>query len=145
MKSTIKKISLVLLVASSIAFAQSDEEAIRKVLVDQVEAWNKGDIDSYMKGYWDSEETVFLSGGNITRGYQEVLARYKKTYATREMIGMLEFEDLKVRMLGSNDALVSGIWRLTRKSDRPWGRFTLIVERKKEGWRITHDHTSSAQ
>lgn len=145
MKSTIKKISLVLLVASSIAFAQSDEEAIRKVLVDQVEAWNKGDIDSYMKGYWNSEETVFLSGGNITRGYREVLARYKKTYATKEKMGMLEFEELKVRMIGADAAIVSGIWRLIRKSDKPWGRFTLIVERKKEGWRITHDHTSSAQ
>lgn len=145
MISTAKKITLVLLAASSAAFAQYDEQAIRKVLADQMEAWNKGDIETYMKGYWNSEETVFLSGGNITRGYQEVLARYKKTYATREKMGTLEFEELKVRMIGADAAIVSGVWKLTRKTDKPRGRFTLLVERKQEEWRITHDHTSSAQ
>ncbi len=139
-----RKTVFLLIVVSSFAFAQSDDLVIRKVLTDQVAAWNNGDIEEYMKGYWNSGETVFLSGGNITHGYQEVLARYKKTYSDREKMGILGFDDLNVRMIGQDAAVVRGIWKLTRTNDTPWGRFTLIFERKKEGWRITHDHTSSA-
>jgi beta-aspartyl-peptidase (threonine type) len=98
-----------------------------------------------MHGYWDSDSTVFVSGGNFTKGYSEVLSRYKKSYGASEKMGRLEFRELRIRLLSSASAVVTGVWALTRKTDNPWGRFTLIVERKPEGWRITHDHTSSAQ
>ena len=127
-----------------VARAQSDIESVRKVLSDQVEAWNRGDIEGFMKGYWNSDSTVFVSGGNLTRGYNQLLARYKKTYGTREKMGRLEFTDLAIRKISSRAAAVTGVFRLYRPNDQPWGRFTLIVEQKREGWRITHDHTSSA-
>jgi beta-aspartyl-peptidase (threonine type) len=129
------------------AFAQggSAETEIRTVLDNQVAAWNRGDIDGYMHGYWDSDSTIFVSGGTLTKGYLEVLSRYKKNYDTSEQMGKLEFRELWVRMLSANSAVASGVWELARKADKPWGRFTLIVERKPEGWRITHDHTSSAK
>lgn len=116
---------------------------IRNVLEAQVEAWNRGDIEGYMQGYWNSDSTEFLSGGSILRGWKNVLERYKKSYGTREKMGRLEFGELTIRMLSSTTAVAHGVWKLFRASDQPWGRFTLIVEKKKEGWRITHDHTSS--
>lgn len=96
-----------------------------------------------MKGYWNSDSTVFVSGGNLSRGYDQLLARYKKTYGTREKMGRLEFTDLAIRRISSRAAVVTGVFRLHRSDDQPWGRFTLIVEQKREGWRITHDHTSA--
>jgi ketosteroid isomerase-like protein len=117
---------------------------IRRLLTEQVAAWNAGDIDGYMKGYWNSDSTVFVSGGNLTRGYRDVLARYHKSYNTREKMGKLEFSELLVRPVSPNLAVATGIWRLTRASDQPWGRFTLLIEKKAEGWRIVYDHTSSA-
>jgi beta-aspartyl-peptidase (threonine type) len=125
--------------------AQTDEEQITKVLTDQVAAWNAGNIETYMEGYWKSDSTVFNSGGSLTKGWNEVLTRYKKTYGTKEKMGRLEFGELKIRMLSSGAAVAMGMWKLHRAQDEPWGRFTLIVERKPEGWKITHDHTSSAQ
>jgi ketosteroid isomerase-like protein len=127
------------------AFSQEHEKAIEKILLDQVAAWNAGDIDGYMKGYWNSDSTVFLSGGNLTRGYSSVLSRYKKLYDTRDKMGRLEFAELQVRMIAETLAVATGVWRLYRASDEPWGRFTLLIEKKPEGWRIVHDHTSSAK
>lgn len=133
---------IVLLV--SVACAQTDEQAIRSVLDSQVQAWNRGDVEGYMKGYWNSDETSFVSGGAVTKGYANVLARYKKAYGSREKMGMLAFEDLHIRTLSSSSAVATGMWRLKRTNDSPWGRFTLMIEKKPEGWRIVYDHTSSA-
>ena len=135
---------LLIAMMSVVAFSQEREKAIERVLRDQVAAWNAGDIEGYMKGYWNSDSTVFLSGGNLTRGYSGVLARYKKSYDTREKMGKLEFAELQIRMITGNLGVATGIWKLHRVNDQPWGRFTLLVEKKLEGWRIIHDHTSSA-
>ena len=126
------------------AFSQENEKAIEKILLAQVAAWNAGDVEGYMRGYWNSDSTLFVSGGNLTQGYRGVLARYKKSYNTREKMGKLEFSDLQVRMISPILGVVTGVWRLHRANDQPWGRFTLLVEQKPEGWRIIHDHTSSA-
>jgi ketosteroid isomerase-like protein len=129
----------------SAAFAQDGAADIRKVLVDQIKAWNDGSVEGYMKGYWNSDSTAFVSGGTVTRGYQDVLARYKKAYDTRDKMGTLEFSDLVIRNVAANLAIATGAWQLTRSNDKPGGRFTLILEKKPEGWRIVYDHTSSAK
>jgi len=118
------------------------EQAVRAVLDEQVQSWNRGDIEGFMKGYAKSDETVFVSGDNVTRGWQTVLDRYKKNYDSREKMGVLEFTELEVRPVGEDGAVALGRWRLTRAGDSPHGRFTLIFRRTGDGWRIVHDHTS---
>ena len=118
--------------------------AIRAVLDAQRDAWNRGDVEGYMNGYERSEQTVFVSGDNLTRGWQTVLERYKKNYNTREKMGTLTFSDLDVMLLGRDAAVVLGRWHLQRANDEPHGRFTLIFRKTKLGWKIIHDHTSSA-
>ncbi|HEY4612349.1 MAG TPA: nuclear transport factor 2 family protein [Bacteroidota bacterium] len=135
---------LLVLALATTAVGQVAKE-VHKVLTDQVEAWNRGDIEGFMRGYWNSDSTVFVSGGEIHRGYNTVLERYKKTYGTREKMGRLEFSELTIRPLAHDAAIAHGVWKLYRATDQPWGRFTLVVEKKAEGWRITQDHTSSAE
>jgi ketosteroid isomerase-like protein len=115
---------------------------IRAVMVAQEAAWNRGDIDGFMKGYARSRTTVFVSGDTITRGWQTVRDRYKKKYATARQMGRLMFSDLEITPVGRDAAVVLGRWELKRKSDRPHGRFTLLFRRTPNGWRIVHDHTS---
>ncbi len=121
-----------------------DKSAIRAVLNSQAAAWNRGDIEGYMNGYDRSPNTEFVGGDSIARGWQEVLDRYKKRYDTREKMGTLTFSDLEITMLSKNAALVLGRWRLKRASDEPHGTFTLLFRKKKNGWKIVHDHSSSA-
>ncbi len=118
--------------------------AVRTVLEAQRDAWNRGDIGAYMDGYARSDETVFVSGDSVSRGWQTVLDRYKKTYNSREKMGTLTFSDLEITVLGNDAAVCLGRWHLQRANDEPHGRFTLILRQTKKGWKIVHDHTSTA-
>ena len=125
--------------------AQSPKSEIGTVLNMQQEAWNRGDIDAFMNGYWRSDETLFVSGDEVTRGWQKVLDRYKKKYSDRAKMGTLTFSDLEITPLSNDSAVVLGSWELKRTSDNPHGRFTLIFRRFPEGWKIVHDHTSAVE
>ena len=140
---------LIVLYLSSAVIAQGsnsgkDETAIRAVLDAQAAAWNRGDVEGYMDGYDRSPKTEFVGGDSITRGWQQVLDRYKQKYDSREKMGTLTFTDLEINVLSGDAALVLGRWRLKRANDEPHGTFTLLFRKTKAGWRIVHDHSSSA-
>lgn len=118
--------------------------AIHAVIYAQRDGWNRGDVEGYMAGYARSKDTVLVSGDNVTRGWQTVLDRYKKNYNSREKMGTLTFSDLETTLIGTDAAIVLGRWHLQRAGDEPHGRFTLIFRKTKQGWKIVHDHTSSA-
>lgn len=123
---------------------QSTAAAVRAVLTAQQNAWNRGDVAGYMEGYARSSKTVFISGDSITRGWQTVLDRYRSRYDSREKMGTLSFSELEITPIGTDSAVVLGRWQLKRTSDEPHGRFTLIFKKTRQGWKIVHDHTSSA-
>jgi len=134
--------SLVLIIAAAVVSAQSNTAtAIRRVMSDQVAAWNRGNVEEFMKGYWNSDKLVFVSTA-VTRGWQPTLDRYKKSYDTREKMGTLTFSDLEITPLSKDAAVVLGSWSLARANDNPHGKFTLIFRKFKDGWKIVHDHTS---
>src|ERR1700682_1784343 len=120
------------------------EAAIRAVLDAQAAAWNRGDLEGYMDGYARSRDTEFVGGDTIARGWQTVLDRYRKNYSSREKMGVLTFSVLEITMLSKDAALVLGRWHLKRASDEPHGTFSLLFRKTKAGWRIVHDHSSSA-
>src|SRR6266581_5202135 len=156
MRNSLKLAAAVLVVgaitflAQAASSAQSNksettsEAAIRAVLDAQRDAWNRGNIEGYMDGYDRSPNTEFVGGDNISRGWQTVLDRYKKNYNSREKMGMLTFSDLEITMLSKDAELVLGRWRLKRANDEPHGIFTLLFRKTKTGWKIVHDHSSSA-
>src|ERR1051326_2749258 len=126
---------------------QAKEEpkaVVRAVLDEQVVAWNKGDLEGFMAGYWKSPELSFSSGKDKTRAWQAPYDRYKKRSQSegREM-GKLTFSELEIEMLSADSAYVRGRWKLVTSKDTPGGLFTLIFKKLPEGWRIVHDHTSS--
>ena len=139
-------VMLFVLFLGGAAFAQSRDEKIkadvRKVMDEQVAAWNRGDIDGFMKGYWNSPEMTFVSGDTVTKGWQPTLERYKKSYDSRAKMGELSFTDLEITVTGKDSAVVLGRFTLVREKDKPTGLFTLNFRRFKDGWKIILDHTS---
>jgi ketosteroid isomerase-like protein len=115
---------------------------IRTVMDRQVAAWNRGNIEGFMDGYWRSPELLFVSGDNVSRGWQTTLDRYKKGYDSRSKMGTLTFSDVEVTVISRDAAVVLGSWALERENDRPHGKFTLTFRKLKPGWRIVIDHTS---
>lgn len=121
----------------------TDRDAIRAVLVAQQEAWNHGDVEAFLNGYWHSPDLTFSGTSGISRGWDGVLARYKKNYPDRTAMGQLDFSDLEFHFLGPDAALILGHWHLKREKDDLGGVFSLVWQRFPEGWRIIHDHTSA--
>ncbi len=122
----------------------SDEDAIRRLLAAQAEAWNDGDLDRFMAGYWQDEGLRFASGDRVQHGWQATLDGYRSRYRDRAAMGRLRFTELDIEVVGTDAALVFGRWSLERAADRPHGLFTLLLRRMADGWKITRDHTSSA-
>ena len=118
------------------------ESAVRAILDTQQNAWNDGKVDTFLDGYWKSDNLTFSGSQGITRGFAGVQERYRKSYPDRQAMGRLNFSHLEFRMLGHDAALVLGHWHLTRDNGDIGGVFSLVFQRFPEGWRIIHDHTS---
>ena len=136
----IKPFAFLLLLFYVVSFSQKKE--ILKVMTDQQTAWNNGNIDGYMQGYWKNDSLLFIGSKGPTYGWQKTLDNYKKSYPHKEKMGILEFSDVQVKILGKKHAYVFGKWKLVRTNDSPNGIYTLIFEKFKDGWKIISDHTN---
>ncbi|OZB11336.1 MAG: DUF4440 domain-containing protein [Hyphomonas sp. 34-62-18] len=136
----------------------ADEAAILALLEAQDVAWNEGDIEGFMAGYLRSPDLRFASGGNITRGWDETLARYKARYGTgAEMgrykarygtgaeMGTLTTSDHEIEILSADAAIAHGKWQLDWQGKQPWGLYTLVLRKTDGAWRIVSDTTTAAQ
>jgi ketosteroid isomerase-like protein len=112
-------------------------------MVDQLDAWNKGDLKGFMAGYLKSPDVTFYSGGNVVKGWDAMLERYQKKYQGEgKEMGKLTFRDVEIDVLSAESAVVRGRWDLKMTKTNPGGLFTLLLRKTTDGWRIVHDHTS---
>jgi ketosteroid isomerase-like protein len=124
--------------------SSAQQAAIRRVLGDQVEAWNRGDLEGFMAGYWKSPQLTFFSGKDRMSGWDATIERYRKRYqAEGKEMGKVSFSDLEIEPLGPESAYVRGRWKVVTSKETLGGLFTLIFKKQPEGWRIAHDHTSN--
>jgi len=139
-----KKILLLLAVTSSLtSFTQSkDEKAIRKVLNDQVIAWNNGNIEEFMQGYWKSDSLMFIGAKGIKWGWQTTLDNYKRGYPDTIAMGKLSFDLLVVKRLSAEYYFIVGKWELKRTIGDVGGHFDLLFRKVRGKWVIISDHTS---
>lgn len=130
-------------------------EEVRTLIRTQVEAWNRGDLDAFTSGY--AEDAAFLSPSGLTRGRDEVLARYRKRYPDRKAMGRLSLEPIEMRpaagtefteLGGARPSRVHGVsvaarWEIAYPEEpgkAPASGLTLIVFRRtRDGWEIVQD------
>jgi ketosteroid isomerase-like protein len=137
---------ILIIAATAVLHAQHNEQMehqIRLVMDKQIAGWNSGNVDSFMIGYAQFDSLRFASGGTVTYGWKNMLQRYKKSYATKETMGILTFGEITIDPISNDAAVVFGKWSLKRRTDEPWGLFTLLFKHINGEWRIVHDHTSS--
>ena len=126
----------------SISFAQTkDENLVRNVLEIQQKAWNDGDLEKFMQGYWKNDSLKFVGKSGVTYGWTKMLAHYKKSYPDKATMGKLNFTLLHLKPLSPQYYFVIGKWNLQRTAGNLEGHFTLLFEKINEQWVITVDHT----
>lgn len=138
----IRLFTFLLLLSTLNVSGQSEERAIREVMAIQEECWNDGDLECFMGGYWKSDQLIFIGSSGINYGWQKTLDNYKKSYPTKEAMGILKFEILQMEPLSEDFWSVIGQWTLTRKNDNPSGHFSLIFRLIGDEWLIISDHSS---
>ncbi|HUB61154.1 MAG TPA: DUF4440 domain-containing protein [Puia sp.] len=136
--------ALFLLTLTTTAFTQpsKDEAAIRQIMARQVDAWNKGNLNAFMKGYWNNDSLIFIGKAGPSYGYHQALANYKRNYSGPDQMGKLFFDLLKVKRLSAEYYFVIGKWFLKRKAGDISGVYTLLFRKINGEWRIIVDHTS---
>jgi ketosteroid isomerase-like protein len=131
-----------LLLPFGLVRAQQPETAIKHLLQQQTDAWNKGDLKAFMQTYWQSDSLVFIGKHGPTYGWQPTLDRYKRSYPDTSAMGQLHFDLLETRMLAKDVYFVVGNWHLQRSAGNLDGVFTLVIRRIKGAWKIIADHSS---
>lgn len=119
-----------------------DHPEIRSVLDSQVSAWNSGNLEGFMAGYWKSDEMVFSTPKDTTKGWQATLDRYRKRYADPKAMGRLKFEELHIAPMKPDFAEASGRYVQHTPDGLKTGRFYLKFRKIDGAWVITHDHTT---
>ncbi len=133
----------VFLSISFFSFSQSkDENAIRKLMDDQTIAWNKGDIDGFMQGYWKHDSLMFIGQSGVTYGWTNTINNYKKNYPNTDAMGKLTFTLIQVKKMSDKYYHVIGKWFLKRTIGDVGGHFTLVFEKIDGKWLIISDHSS---
>jgi hypothetical protein len=132
-----------LMLAGTSCFGQtSDETVIRNILNNQSQAWNKGDYEGFMQGYWKSDSLMFIGKNGITYGWEKTLSNYKKNYPDTAAMGKLHFDIILLKSLSPEYYSLTGRWSLKRSIGDLTGYFTLLFKKINGTWVIIADHSS---
>ena len=135
-------ISLFIIISFSVFSQTKDETEVRNVLAKQNAAWNRGDVDAFMVGYWENDSLMFIGKSGVTYGYKNTLANYKKNYPDTAAMGKLTFTLIQVKQLSPEYFHVTGKYYLTRTIGDASGHFTLLFRKINGKWLIISDHSS---
>lgn len=136
-------VSISCLLMTAGVFAQSaDEKEILSILDRQTQAWNRGDLEQFMKGYWENDSLMYIGKSGVTYGYASTLESYRKNYGDTARMGKLSFNILHVKKLSPDYYFVVGKWFLKRSAGDVGGHYTLIFRKQNGKWEIIADHSS---
>ena len=141
----VKLLGLLLVCAicySPLSAQNKDQKAIQSMLSAQVAEWNKGNIEGYMKGYWENDSLLFIGSKGPRYGYQTTLKRYKEAYPDAAHMGELISTNTSMQQLAPDYYFVVGKWELKRSVGDLNGSYTLLIRKIKGKWVIVCDHSS---
>ena len=133
---------LVIVLSFQLSAQSNDEKEIRNILATQTAAWNRGDIDQFMNGYWENDSLMFIGKSGVTYGWTNTLNNYKKGYPDTAAMGQLKFDLIQVKKLSKKYFHVTGKWFLKRSIGDVGGHYTLLFQKINARWVIISDHSS---
>ena len=138
-------------------------EEVRDALDRWNDAWNRGDLSSYLDAYADGESTRYVSNSlqtkpesasMIVKGKEEINALFSdvfeksRAYQARQSVkkgvaGLLSLTELTVEQAGDSDAVAFGQYVMEQSyRKRSTGVFTIHVRKINGVWRILSEHST---
>ncbi|GMV77257.1 MAG: hypothetical protein AMXMBFR79_03920 [Chitinophagaceae bacterium] len=139
-----KKISLLFFVFIAFnSYSQTkDEVAIKQILKTQENAWNTGNLDAFMIGYWNNDSLMFIGKKGLTYGFNATLENYKKSYPDTAYMGKFTSTLISIKKLSNEYYFVIGKWELNRTVGNIFGHYSLLFRKIKGKWVVVADHSS---
>lgn len=140
-----RKLLLLSILIGCCLVSPAQKNARQKILTllnTQTQAWNRGDLEGFMKGYWENDSLRFIGKSGITYGYNNTLNNYKRGYPDTAAMGKLQFTILVVKKLSPRYYEVVGKWYLKRSIGDVSGHYTLLLRKINSKWVIVSDHSS---
>ncbi|MFC4263200.1 YybH family protein [Ferruginibacter yonginensis] len=131
-----------MLVTTTMAQKKSPEAIIAATMEQQLKDWNSGNVEGFMKAYWNNDSLMFIGKNGPTYGYNNTLNNYKTGYPNAAAMGELSFTIIKVQPLSAQYYSVVGKWHLKRTIGDVGGAFTLLFKKINGQWLIIQDHSS---
>jgi hypothetical protein len=142
MMKTVLKLLFLLLCCTSLHAQSNEVKNITAMLDKQLESWNMGDIDGFMRSYWNNDSVMYIGKSGVTYGYNNILEKYKKGFPDTSSMGKLSFDILQLKEISPENYFVLGKYTVTRNKGVLQGHFTLIVKKINGQWVIVSDHSS---
>ncbi len=125
------------------SISEKDRNEIILVMTTQQQAWNSGDIEAFMEGYWKSDSLLFVGATGPLYGWDTTLKNYLQRYPDRTAMGELNFDINEIKGIGEHHARLLGRFYLKRTVGDISGYFTLLFYHFPDGWKIISDQTSA--
>ncbi len=119
------------------------KQAIRNVLSESSNAWNRGDLDGYMKSFWKDERLRHFFNDDITIGYSAMKERFEARYPDPNNMGTISGSQFDIQIFGPVTAIASGRWSYTHEEVVLKGVVTLVFQKIDDTWLIVHDHSTA--
>ena len=115
----------------------SRADAAKAFMNEQAGNWNKGDLDAFAASYAD--DATFITPSGLTKGRDQVLARYKKRYPDKAAMGTLTFEFLDTRVAPGSVTVIAK-WNLSYPNKPSASGNTLVVlQPRGTSWMVVQD------
>jgi ketosteroid isomerase-like protein len=137
-----KEVEEEIIIENNTELSQADRDEIINTFMATKDAWNKGNLEEFMKGYYKSDDIAFVGTSGPTYGYEATLERYTEGYPNLDAMGKLEFEVLKLYKIDTRTAIMIGKFYLTRPIGDRQGYYTLVWQKIDSNWKIISDHSS---
>jgi uncharacterized protein (TIGR02246 family) len=121
---------------------KTDEAALRRLLQQSADAFNRGDLPGHFESY--DESVTFMTTNGPRPGVAPIEKAFREAYFSGgKPKQALRFERMDARRLAPDVALVTGRFILSGgKEPGQSGWFTTIWKRTARGWKVVHDHSS---
>lgn len=123
-------------------YSQSpDEKQIQKVIEEEMEAWNRGDIEGYVQFYTPDDSCRMIYSSGITYGRDSILAFYKKHWP-KEKMGKLELDQTTMERVSDEYYFVTGRFTVFTNGKTIRGRYSSLMKKVNGKWYIYTDHSA---
>jgi uncharacterized protein (TIGR02246 family) len=128
--------------------SSKDEEGIRKVLADFVDAWNKHDVKAFSMVFADDADFTNVRGKSA-HGRLAIEKHHAPSFATKWKESNQKITETKIRLIKPDVAAVDARWELTgakdeRGQERPMrkGLLNFVMIKERGAWLITVMHNT---